>query len=450
MDNEVTEITKRKQSNISSFFGGSAKKAKADTNSSSSLSTTTSTTRKLQVSTAEKWKSTTLAKYNADEWLIINENNANKGFVKTLKCATCMKFRERIISMKGFTPQWSEHGSTRLLHAAALEHASSEAHKKSFDLHMRQKGLAVLDRRDALQDILTGSKQTDILTGISSMQKVDVELTKKKFEVAYFIAKEELPLIKYKAILSLEEKHGVTLGNGYRNENTGGVFIDYISKTLCNSLKSKLEKVNFYAILTDGSTDTSISDNEAVFVLYFDPSPPGLDKIKIMTSFVKLVHMKSADAPGVIECMKDAFTCIGIEEDFYAKLVGFGSDGASVNRGRKEGVKTILQRDNEWLTFGWCVAHRMELALKDGLSGTSFDDVDNLILNMYYLYKKSPKKLRQLQQLVGIYEEADEFCEGGFRPKKASGKTCLNPELNMISSVIPVQSQQNNVGATFI
>ena len=34
--------------------------------------------------------------------------------------------------------------------------------------------------------------------------------------------------------------------------------------------------------------------------------------------------------------------------------------------------------------FGWCVAHRLELAVKDSLSGTAFDGVDELILHMYY------------------------------------------------------------------
>ena len=56
----------------------------------------------------------------------------------------------------------------------------------------------------------------------------------------------------------------------------------------------------------------------------------------------------------------DAFKSIGIE-NFYEKLVGFGSEGASVNKGDKEGVKAILKRKNPWLSFGWCVAHRFEL-----------------------------------------------------------------------------------------
>jgi hypothetical protein len=66
------------------------------------------------------------------------------------------------------------------------------------------------------------------------------------------------------------------------------------------------------------------------------------------------------------------------------------------------------------------VAHRLELALTDALQGTSFDDVDQVLLLLYYLYENSSKKLRQLCELHGIYRETFEF-EGGVRPKRASG-----------------------------
>ena len=51
--------------------------------------------------------------------------------------------------------------------------------------------------------------------------------------------------------------------------------------------------------------------------------------------------------------------------------------------------------------------------------------MDNVIPRLHYLYKKSPKKLRQLQELVKIYEEEEEFEYAGFRPKKASGIFCM-------------------------
>ena len=58
--------------------------------------------------------------------------------------------------------------------------------------------------------------------------------------------------------------------------------------------------------------------------------------------------------------------------------------------------------------------------MKGSLKGTSFDDVDELILRIYYLYKLSLEKLRQLKELAEIYSESFEFVEGGCQPKKSS------------------------------
>ena len=120
--------------------------------------------------------------------------------------------------------------------------------------------------------------------------------------------------------------------------------------------------------------------------------------------------------------MKTSFELIGIE-NFLDKLVGFGSDGASVNSGKKAGVNTVLKETNEWIEFGWCVAHRLELSLKDALGGKAFDEIDE-ILRLYCLYNKSPKKLRELKELVSVYEDS-ELNEGGCRPKKASGNDSI-------------------------
>ena len=86
-----------------------------------------------------------------------------------------------------------------------------------------------------------------------------------------------------------------------------------------------------------------------------------------------------------------------------------------------EGIKKELRKNHPWVTYLWCVAHRLELALKDVLQGTSFDDVDELLLRLYYLYENLPKKLRKLRELHHIYCNTFEFEEGEVQPNRASG-----------------------------
>ena len=80
------------------------------------------------------------------------------------------------------------------------------------------------------------------------------------------------------------------------------------------------------------------------------------------------------------------------------KLVGFGTDGAAANIS-KNGLKGLIEIEHNWI---FCLAHRLELSVRDCLTGTVFDTIDEILLKLYYLYEKSPKKCRELEDLVYI------------------------------------------------
>ena len=48
-----------------------------------------------------------------------------------------------------------------------------------------------------------------------------------------------------------------------------------------------------------------------------------------------------------------------------------------------------------WIAFAWCTTHRLELTIQDGLKDKFFNKVDNTILQIFYLYQKSPKSSHQ-------------------------------------------------------
>ena len=238
-DLEEIQAPVKQQTNISSFFiSSTGSKKRKITDSSSQLKTAEkkSSSRILLCSTAEKWKSTSLAKYNAEDWLVVN-TDAKSTLVTSMNCAICQKFEERITSIKGFNYQWLREGSKRLLLHAAVEHAEGQAHKRAYDLHLKSKSISACERTDILQPLLDEGRQRSIMQGLGVMQMKDFELTKKKFETAYFVAKEEIPLAKFSMILELEDKHGVVLGNAYRNNVTGGCMIDYIADNIMKELK---------------------------------------------------------------------------------------------------------------------------------------------------------------------------------------------------------------------
>ena len=160
-----------------------------------------------------------MSKYDAEKWLII-ETIERTNQVSSLKCEICKTYESYICGIKGFNSQWIE-GSKRLLVGLAISHAEGEPHKKAMELFLKRRGVSLAERDACIN--LEENQQT-ILTGISKMNKKDYERTKKKFDVAYFIAEEEMPMVKFESILSLEERHGVDIGTAYRNRNVGWHF----------------------------------------------------------------------------------------------------------------------------------------------------------------------------------------------------------------------------------
>ena len=120
----------KKQSDIAVFFGARPKDNKVKKN----YEPKKQSVRTLQAATAENWKSTSLAKYNADDWLVINVDKQTK-LVTSLNCLVCTKHVEHITGVKGFQQQWCKEGSKRLQHNAALEHAEGMSHKRAYMIY---------------------------------------------------------------------------------------------------------------------------------------------------------------------------------------------------------------------------------------------------------------------------------------------------------------------------
>jgi len=49
------------------------------------------------------------------------------------------------------------------------------------------------------------------------------------------------------------------------------------------------------------------------------------------------------------------------------KFIGFSCDGTNVNIA-KGGLKGLLTKEFPWLVVNWCLSHRLELLLKDGVT----------------------------------------------------------------------------------
>ena len=63
----------------------------------------------------------------------------------------------------------------------------------------------------------------------------------------------------------------------------------------------------------------------------------------------------------------------------------------------------------------YCLVHRLELSLKDALASTFFSTIDDMLMHVYYLYEKSPKKCVELAEIV---DELRQCVEDGDMPTR--------------------------------
>ena len=79
----------------------------------------------------------------------------------------------------------------------------------------------------------------------------------------------------------------------------------------------------------------------------------------------------------------------------------------------------------------WCLAHILELKIKDALKGTYFDDIDDMLLRLYYIYEQLPKKCRELNDIVVDLQQFLTISDdAGIKPVWASGTRWITHKLS--------------------
>ena len=71
-----------------------------------------------------------------------------------------------------------------------------------------------------------------------------------------------------------------------------------------------------------------------------------------------------------------------------------------INIGIHNGMKGQLQSALPWLYWAWCYSRNLELACKDPLTILLFANISEMLLCLYYLYKKSPNKSQALATII--------------------------------------------------
>ena len=213
----------------------------------------------------------------------------------------------------------------------------------------------------------------------------------------YHVIKNEDPYTDYPKLLKLKTKNRVPqllkskTQASYATDDAGAIFGDFIGRYNVDLLKKHLDKINYFSVLTDGSTGASFTVQEAMYILFLND---GVPKVR----YFSVESVKNANAAGIQESIQTAFNRFGVTK-FEDCIVGLNADGANVSMGPLNGLGKIVKDSAPWLQLVHCFNHLIKLALKDTFDTLPFGDIDNMLMKLYYLYEKSPKRYRGLKEL---------------------------------------------------
>ena len=129
-----------------------------------------------------------------------------------------------------------------------------------------------------------------------------------KFDIAYFLGKENLAFPKFESLCKLEKRHGVMLGDMYINTHGCAMFIKFIAYKLRQRLVSAINKAHFFSLQVDGSTDAANIEVELFMAICLDPyTDDGRVHVRKL-----LLFPCSGTGEGLYQCFCDAVKFVGL------------------------------------------------------------------------------------------------------------------------------------------
>ena len=381
MDSETTDTLPLEVVTDSS---SNSRKRHLSPNTSATSSVPVVKRRSVSYSTFNKWRGELDKECQTLSWLDCEFiGKGAKRVVEKLKCNVCIRYKSRIESRRNYSDKWLM-GADSVRTSNIRDHARSDQHIHAMSIHYKM----------ADGNSISREAEPTIVSMLQEIPQDTRSKLRKKFEIAYFVATQKLAYSKYPAICELEKHHGVNIGSTYLNSNACKTFCKFIAESKRLDLCKIIANAKFFSILMDGSTDISNIDEEMFLVLWCDVDGND-EKVHSRMQFFSVLRPDRANAAGLFECLQKSLQQLGvsvISAENCKRLIGIGTDGASANIAAA-GLKGLVEKEIPWIFWMWCLAHRVELALKDALKHTTFDLIHDMLIRLYYIqYMKNPRK----------------------------------------------------------
>lgn len=241
-----------------------------------------------------------------------------------------------------------------------------------------------------------------------ALQNINKETRKKLtylFNTAYAVAKKGKPFSDYEYISALQMKNGVDLPKNYINGHGCLNFIWSIARVLQDEIKTVVNENRFVSVLADGSTHSSIKEQELIYLRFIDVN------FRPITRLIDIVELGNANAAGVYEGIENGLGSINLnfeklKPDSPGPSLGSANfDGASVMLGKRGGVIRKIKEVIPSALGIHCVAHKLELAvLNANKSGSKMRKFEDTLKGIFNFYHYSPKRRRELAEISNLFD----------------------------------------------
>lgn len=313
------------------------------------------------------------------EWLAIKNGN--------LGCSLCSKYKllgkQKHIHSSN---EWTEfkiipNGSTKTSRQASL--------RKKMTAHFRS------DTHLNILQIHEESKRKPLTKVIENLNKKDVELTSKIFNSVYYLVKKNRPMSDFPAIIELQKKNGIDIGNSLQSRFSAIRIVEHIAKEMKILIINKIIENNAkICIIID---EASTISKKSVLVIYL--------RVELYVTaliFLDLLELESCTANSIFLALINCLDGYGFNEQYLkSNLIGFCSDGASVMMGKESGVSTKLLEKFPNIIVWHCLNHRLQLVLDDAIKDIKgINNFKFFIDKLYAIYHQSPKNQRELNEIA--------------------------------------------------
>ena len=225
-------------------------------------------------------------------------------------------------------------------------------------------------------------------------------------KIVYFQAKEDIAGKKFSSLKELCIDLGVSClkdldvdkHTNYESWDSVTDFERVIVSTINNRLKSDILSASWYSVVLDESTNVS---NEQSLIVYVKLVVNG----ELKTHFLELVALNGCKAHDIFTAACDVLIKFGI---VFSKVSAISTDGASVMVGERRGVATLFKEKNGAITSVHCVAQRLALASSQAVTGVSYLETFEGIVNRIYRYfSQSPNRTRHLKAMQQVMGQAE-------------------------------------------